>query len=65
MHYEPTINITPVTLISVRKTHIILVGLRAFDIVTGRAKFNNRVKKKDDANTVSSSSLLVVFLACI
>lgn len=46
MNYGPTMNIKRVTLISFRNTHIILLGLRAFGIVTGRAEFNNRVKTK-------------------
>lgn len=46
MNYDPTMNITRVTLISFRNIHIILLGLRAFGVVTGRTEFNSRVKAK-------------------
>lgn len=45
MNYNLTINITAVTLKNVRNIHIILLGLRDFDIVTERTEFNNRVEK--------------------
>lgn len=68
MNYSLTINIAPVTLKNTRNIRIILLGLRAFDIVTGRTEFNNGVEKtetKNDARNVLSFSLPVIFLACI